>query len=409
MLCRSRTLKPLSLTLALYLLPACTSTNISGKLPLLDQVHDQLDHLALPIQLPERFALGRDSINIDATHFTECMVPLTAQLKPRFIDLIHNLQQKNDAANQHLFTGIQHLGDENLLLSEYELHPLINHIFDKLLNDIRLDKSSVDITGKLSVFNANFSKDFKDGTEILAQDTEQLSARAKAYLIAYFRKGVDQTLSQTLHDKQIKNQLAAILNRNNDDPVLTQALEAIDLQLLKFSVSIPNHNSGFIARDGSQYSFPGLEIQAGRIAVDHSQIGADVIRILFEALRDTYAPLPVVANATALTVETTNLKKRNYKQNYELTFLDNTANITWSFDRRHPDQLANISLDQMQFQTMEAQAREAEAFVAGNVGRVIRGGSWGALNNEAVAKLVETLAGVVARQVTERAQWCAHA
>ena len=42
------------------------------------------------------------------------------------------------------------------------------------------------------------------------------------------------------------------------------------------------------------------------------------------------------------------------------------------------------------------------------VGKAIRGGSWGALNNEAVAKVIETVAEVLACHATERAGWCAN-
>lgn len=88
--------------------------------------------------------------------------------------------------------------------------------------------------------------------------------------------------------------------------------------------------------------------------------------------------------------------------------IDFSKPVHWVYDRRAGTS-ADISIDEAGFQEIEAHSRKAEASVAGAVGKAIRGGSWGALNNEAVAKLVETAAGVVARHVTERAQWCVKA
>jgi len=383
---------------SMILLVGCSTAPQFGRLPLLDKIKDRIDRISLPIHLPATAAIK----DMDPVRFNICMAPLSAKLRPGFIQLLRSIKADASGANAHLFNRINEIGDEDILDDQHGLHPVLNHLFDRLLNEVTLSQTAAD--GKLAEINNQFMEKFKADQDILKVDTQEVTLRAKDYLLAYFTKGALQTVTQSLQDKDLKVQLAAVLKRKTEDPAVDKALQLIDKQLVKASAKIPSP-SGFIARDGTQYSFPGIQFEDQHVDIDHSQIGADVIRILLEALRDTYAPLPSLTTATAI-----NSKTAKQLLAYKLEFdKNNTAQLAWQLDPHNQQLVEHITISNQDFQKIEAHARQAEAFVASNIGKVIRGGSWGALNNEAVAKLVETVAGVIARHVTERAQWCVQA
>ena len=146
-----------------------------------------------------------------------------------------------------------------------------------------------------------------------------------------------------------------------------------------FHVPVQKAEPGFVSRSGSRYRFPGLSGGAAGV-VDYSQIGADLIRVVLEAVRDSTVPLPAVSDATGVKLGVPVFNPQDPK---------------WHATPQS-------------FLEIETRASQAEATVAAAVGQAGRGASWGALNNEAVAKLVETAAGVIARHSAERTGWCAH-
>lgn len=85
---------------------------------------------------------------------------------------------------------------------------------------------------------------------------------------------------------------------------------------------------------------------------------------------------------------------------------DQPITLKWHIDRHDNSKVLNINVSPQQFENIESNARQAEASVASNVGKAIRGGSMGSLNNEAVAQLLETVAGVLAKHKSQRVQWC---
>jgi hypothetical protein len=375
-----------------FMLSGCFGT--MGELP------DRLDKLSLPIRTPKVSAN-----QFDVARFNSCMAPLSLHLKDGFIDLIHSVKNQDDETDNPLLGNAYQLDDENMLISEHSLHPVIDHIFEKLLGEVTFDRPLGKVSGKFARFNQLIKQNVTAKAATVNQEAQQASTRAKDYLIAYFTKGTAESAAKILQDESLKNELAGVLKRKSDDPAISKALDLIDSKLTKISVKEVAKSQGFIARDGSQFSFPGIGIEDSHVVVDHNQVGADIVRILLEAVRDTYAPLPVVASSTALATHSASPLKA-----YALDFdKADTATIEWQFDRHHAENKEKITLTKAEFEKLEANARKAEAFVATTVGKVIRGGSWGALNNEAVAKLVETLAGVVARHSAERAQWCAQA
>lgn len=212
------------------------------------------------------------------------------------------------------------------------------------------------------------------------------------YLKAYFGsvKGILVKL-ETKHpatwDKAISNALKLDVN----SPTVKELLDSLTTQLANnpnlamseyIHIPIPKEEPGFISRDGTRYKFPGLSWKGTSVTVDQSQVGADFIRIILEAFRDRLAPLPFVANATRV------------KLSSETIEIYNPESAGW-----------NVSPDD--FLKIQAAANQIEGVVGGAVGKVLRGASTGALNNEAIAKVVETAAGVIARHTAERVGWCA--
>ncbi len=157
--------------------------------------------------------------------------------------------------------------------------------------------------------------------------------------------------------------------------------------------------TGFISRDGTKFQFPveinsisGNKIQVIS-SVDHSQIGADIIRIILEAIRDgsldECEALPAVSAATGVEADLLHEIKDIKKNNKECESIRK-----WKIPTE--EELSN----------MQARANAAESMIATAAGKAVRGGSMGSLNNEALARAAETAIGVMARHTTERVEWC---
>lgn len=178
------------------------------------------------------------------------------------------------------------------------------------------------------------------------------------------------------------------------------------------SVKLENQKTddqgGFISGGGTHYKFTGLAPAGSGVAIDHSQVGADLIRISFEALRDTYLTVPVVSKSTLATLNTDEKFKAMLEKNGITVDTYAEPAGTWHVGKPGGSggTIYNYQMQASAFTDAEAQANQAESMVATAVGKAIRGGSWGSLNNEALAKAVETAAGVFARHVAERAGWC---
>ena len=154
---------------------------------------------------------------------------------------------------------------------------------------------------------------------------------------------------------------------------------------------------GFVSRSGLKLKFPGMpNIGLGDkpsstdsnkstdlpSSVDFTQVGTDIVRVFLEALRDASLEqgnrLPGITGSTGV-------EKR--------ILVDVLAAPQW-----------NVTTTR--FAEIESQASQAEGMLATAIGKVARGGSWGSLNNEALAKVAETVAGVEARYALERFEWC---
>ena len=159
-------------------------------------------------------------------------------------------------------------------------------------------------------------------------------------------------------------------------------------------------NAGFIARDGSKYSFSGQSKTGEKLSIDHNQIGADIIRIFLEGVRDTYHPLPVSPDSTLAQ------NKEKLKEEFKEIQFDifGKEDLKWHVGNK--SYFYENKVDENKFNEIETDGKKSEATTATAVGKAIRGGFVGSLNNEALAKTLETAAGVISRQTTERYKWC---
>lgn len=136
-------------------------------------------------------------------------------------------------------------------------------------------------------------------------------------------------------------------------------------------------SAGFVDRNGTTFAFPGLSPDLHSGSADSRRIASDLTRIFLEALFDAAFQVPAVEGATALKIE-------GYPR----------------FDSTNPpipiDELAKVTTD----------ALRAEAAVISHVGELIRGGGGLGINNETLASVLETAAGVIAKKLAEHELFC---
>lgn len=152
-------------------------------------------------------------------------------------------------------------------------------------------------------------------------------------------------------------------------------------------------SNGFVDRNGNAFVFPGLTrdvqsdptrpLRVSTTPIDSQRISADLTRIFLEAFFDAAFQVPAVHGATALRIEWKPDEPR-YPE----------------FDAARPA----ISLDGLARMTRDAM--RAEAAVTSVVGKAVRGGGVFGLQNETLAAIMETAAGVIAKKLVEHEGFC---
>ncbi len=150
----------------------------------------------------------------------------------------------------------------------------------------------------------------------------------------------------------------------------------------------PLGGESFVSRSGSSYQFEGLTMnvsyQGGiKYAVDHpktSEAAPQIVRVMVEALFDAKLPrTPAVNTSTACVAG---------------IYGDGIC-----MDVNTPEDVKQAVIK------TDEDAAKADSLAGAATGYLIRGLSFVALNNEAVARSVENFGAVFARKVTERASW----
>lgn len=220
------------------------------------------------------------------------------------------------------------------------------------------------------------------------------------YFTAYFRGG--QVFQSTLN---ITDLTAKILKQVEDSlpsgsPLTTAQKEALKEDLKKkipeqLASACKDYTTGtgtclltkalgeesFVTRSGLSVQFAGISATVGKegttfISATYpsaAEIGPQITRVALEAVFDSLEPrLPAVATSTACKAHA--LPCIGEK---------NTAGVN----------------------KMDGYGNQVEAVVTSAAGKIIRGVNIVALNNEAIAKSLETFAGVLGRKWFEKATW----
>ena len=151
-------------------------------------------------------------------------------------------------------------------------------------------------------------------------------------------------------------------------------------------------DTGLVTRDGSSLAFPGVEISASLGSseidipeLDYLVIGTDLIRVLLEAEFDSFLRVPAVSNATGAS--------KLIDAEYRLVNFGEADSSIYEVSTEEFGEIKRIST-------------QAESVIGSGVGRIVRGASLFSLNNEALAKAIETAVGMAAKKATEKVVWC---
>lgn len=279
--------------------------------------------------------------------------------------------------------------------------PFIPDLFDKIRMDSDLLGSSdnrFQFKGILDIKNIESIKNITDISNVIKELAEPNSIPFSLERLLNF----NLTRENEIEGKE-KIRKLTVLTEIYFDAYFSPAIESVNHIDLDKPGSGKNASDsakkpGFVARDGSKYSFSGFSKTDGKLSIDHNQIGADMIRIILEAMRDAFYPIPASKDSTL---------NQNKKKLEALKF-----NVDIYEGDENPGEwksggvLYTYNLNKGGFSKIETSGNKSEATVATAAGKAIRGGFIGSLNNEALAKSVETAIGVLARQTTERFEWC---
>jgi len=243
----------------------------------------------------------------------------------------------------------------------------------------------------------------EDQSGVLAREAQALDAVAiwslylDEYMNAYFRSG--QFFDFVVNPKTAKTDLARELRARLglSDAEAKALAEKIVAELGTGELGkdgkyhlLTKLAGGFVTRGGKKFAFPDVDFTFTPFSenaftvskIDMTAVGADVIRVSVEALGDSIAQLPG-------TKESTGCKSPHH-------LLDCYDPASYNVTTEH-------------FASVNDDAAAAESMVGGVTGKLIRGVSWLSLNNEAIAKAIETALGVAARKAAEKLSWCFYA
>jgi hypothetical protein len=265
------------------------------------------------------------------------------------------------------------------------------------------DATSLNGWGQLRTYLAAKKQTLDVGDQSAVDSAMKQMTLIEAYLDAYFSSG--RFLSITVDVSTPQQSFVAELGKYGVGASDAQTLfSRMSSEILgktpengKIALVAKMTDGGFVTRGGTKYVFSGISvtidptsanlIQASRI--DFTQVGSDIVRIVLEATGDELAQLPADKTSTACLLKT----------NGDLT----------NYPALKCYSEAEQQVTSQQFADVNTRASQVEAVAATATGQLIRGVSWISLNNEALAKLIETAVGVAARKATEKVAWCYYA
>jgi hypothetical protein len=224
------------------------------------------------------------------------------------------------------------------------------------------------------------------------------TSTAGAYLSAYFENGhfvsltIDPSALKASAESELENKLH--LPSDSAKAAVEDLLKQIDPKAVgsdgQYHILTAANDGGFFTRGGDPYAFPSIAISITPVGahpvsvtkVDFSAIASDLIRVYIEAVGDVWGQLPGVTKSTGVQVK-----------------------LLRAYGLGPTKEQVNAD----QFKKVNDWSSKAETAAAAGTGQLIRGIAWLSLNNEALAKIIETAAGVAVRKATEKVTWCVEA
>jgi len=152
-------------------------------------------------------------------------------------------------------------------------------------------------------------------------------------------------------------------------------------------------STGFVTRAGLSVQFSGVDYalndESGKLSLHHTypqvtQFGPQLVRVFMEGIFDANGLSPKgVANSTACSAKL-------FDSSDCLTTVDNSSKTS------------SAAKDESVTQDIDAISSASESLSTAATGAIIRGVNVVALNNEAVAQVLETLVGVTSRKISEK-------
>jgi len=231
--------------------------------------------------------------------------------------------------------------------------------------------------------------------------TSRTVAYIAAYTEAYFRDGkfFAVTLDETAMKEFIRAKLIASFPEVGSSPQLNQLVNDligdVPSEGSQYRLVGKVSETSFKTRGGTDYKFPAITatLKPGTkefvtiSKVDFVAVGADLIRVVFEAVGDALAGVPGVTEATGCKI-----KKDPDDPDVSLPVFE-------------PENRQTL-LTTDDFAMVNDYSNRIEGITSAVIGRVIRGVSWFSLNNESLAVLIETAVGVMAKKASEKVLWC---
>jgi hypothetical protein len=235
---------------------------------------------------------------------------------------------------------------------------------------------------------------------------------ASTYLEAYFRNGQFAQLTWNLGNPLQMLQMIANDSSPQDRQIIQKLLDAIksvDPNAAANLDKIINTNlsgtigkiatAGFVTRGGDSLAMPAISISLDLVKqptplsitkVDTNAILEDVVRVTFEALFDAMNYIPAVTSATGVKLP----------DDYAAFDLPDFSKIKSAYVAEKSPMSADS------FGKVDAYGGKVHALTASAMASLIRGINVVALNNEAIANTLTSVAATTARKVTERVCWC---
>ncbi len=263
--------------------------------------------------------------------------------------------------------------------------------------------AAADLARKLSDFNGLSAEERTDRTAALQEAVAsfQTARFLRTYFKAYFRGGkVFQ--SQLKVDEFASKAMEAIKGQVKLDPKDEAAIEIKLKDVLSKACKL-NGDAGclftslgkdkLVTRSGESLQFKGISLAIGydtrlQATWDYPksvEFAPQLVRVLMEAVFDSIKGRPAaVASSTACSV---------------------TPPLFGADECVAANGQGAMSSLQDVLAGVDEKASRADSLATVATGQIIRGASFAALNNEALAKSAENFAGVLARKVVERAAW----